>query len=76
MKQPIKKKEFKRPDIRSIKESLGFNSVKSNKVITNADKPQEFIPMPNAFVEATKLPGIPMGVTTIITGIATLESHC
>lgn len=68
MKQPIKKKEFKRPDIRSIKESLGFNSVKSNKVITNADKPQEFIPMPNAFVEATKLPGIPMGVTTIIHG--------
>ena len=64
-KQPIKKKKF---DINSFKESKGLNVTKTNMVVSAADKPQDFIVMPDAFVEATKLPGIPMGVTTIIHG--------
>lgn len=68
MKQPIKKKEFKRPDIKSLKEKLGLTVTKTNMVVSSADKPQDFITMPDAFVEATKLPGIPMGVTTLVYG--------
>ena len=68
MKQPIKKKEFKKLDINALKEKLGLVATKSNMVVSSADKPQEFITMPEAFVEATKLPGIPMGVTTLIYG--------
>ena len=68
MKQPIKKKEFKRPSIEDLKAELGLNATKDNMVVSSADKPQDFIVMPEAFVEATKLPGIPMGVTTIIYG--------
>ena len=64
-KQPIKKKKF---DINSYKESKGLNVTKTNMVVSSAEKPQEFIVLPEAFVEATKLPGIPMGVTTIIHG--------
>jgi len=64
-KQPVKKKKF---DINSFKESMGLNVTKTNMVVSAADKPQDFIVMPEAFVEATKLPGIPMGVTTIIHG--------
>ena len=68
MKQPIKKKEFKKPSIRELKEQMGLTPTKTNKVMSVADKPQDFIVMPEAFVEATKLPGIPMGVTTIVHG--------
>ena len=68
MKQPIKKKEFKKMDIKSLKAELGLKASKDNMVVSAADKPQDFIVMPEAFVEATKLPGIPMGVTTILHG--------
>lgn len=68
MKQPIKKKEFKKPDISALKAKLGLTASKTNMVVSVADKPQEFITMPEAFVEATKLPGIPIGVTTLIHG--------
>ena len=68
MKQPIKKKDFKKPDISALKAKLGLTTSKANMVVSAADKPQEFITMPEAFVEATKLPGIPMGVTTLIHG--------
>ena len=68
MKQTIKKKDFSRPGIASIKEKLGLIANKSNMVVSSADKPIEFIPMPEAFVDALKIPGIPMGVTTLISG--------
>lgn len=68
MKQPIKKKEFKRNSISELKQKLGLNVTKTNMVVSSADKPIEFIVMPEAFVNATKLPGIPMGVTTLIHG--------
>ena len=69
MKQPIKKKEFKRPSIASIKEKLNLN-MKSNDdlVKSSADKPTDFIPLPQAFADAVKLPGIPKGYLSIVTG--------
>lgn len=69
MKQPIKKKEFKRPSIASFKEKYGL-TVKTEKDLVKsvADKPLEFIPLPEAFSDAIKLPGIPMGYLTIVTG--------
>lgn len=70
VKQVIKKKDFStKPSVKSIKELMGLN-VNSNEdlVKSSADKPIEFIVMPEAFQEALKLPGIPMGVTTIIHG--------
>lgn len=68
MKQPIKKKEFKRTSIKDLKAEMGLNVTKTNMVVSAADKPQDFIVMPEAFTEATKLPGIPLGVTTLIHG--------
>ena len=69
MKQPIKKKEFKKFDIKSFKEQIGL-TVKSNDdlVKSAAEKPTEFIALPQAFADALKLPGIPMGYLTIVTG--------
>jgi len=68
MKQPIKKKEIKKFDIKSLKDELGMSISTDNMVYSAAYKPQDFIQMPNAFVEATKLPGFPVGVTSIIYG--------
>ena len=68
MKAPIKKKSFTRPSIDSIRESLGLNMSSTHTVVSSASKPQSFIAMPEAFVEATKLPGIPEGTTTLIFG--------
>ena len=69
MKQPIKKKEFKRPSIASIKEKLNL-TIKSEADLVKsvADKPIDFIPLPEAFSDAVKLPGIPKGYLTIVTG--------
>lgn len=55
-KTPIKKKEFKRPSIAELKAKLGLVASKENMVVSSAKKPQEFIPMPKAYVDATKLP--------------------
>lgn len=68
MKQAIKKKVFTKPSTNDIRAKLGLKASKENMVVSSAEKPIEFITMPEAFSEATKLPGIPMGVTTIIHG--------
>ena len=68
MKQTVKKKDFSRPSINSIKEKLGLITSEENLTRTNAEKPTEFIPMPEAYVDALKLPGIPMGYLTLCTG--------
>lgn len=69
MKAPIKKKSFTKPTTADIKSALGM-TIKTADDLTKsaAQKDQEFIPMPEAYQEALKLPGIPMGVTTLITG--------
>lgn len=69
MKQAVKKKTAgAKPSINDIKAALGLNVTKTDISKTVADKPMTFIPMPEAFVEATKIPGIPQGYMTIVTG--------
>lgn len=69
MKQAVKKKEvIKKPSISSIKEKMGLKVDINNLETSSADKPMDFIPLPPAFENAVKLPGIPQGYTTIITG--------
>lgn len=69
MKQAVKKKEFVKPDISSIKANLGLLKKTPEDLSKScADKPMEFIQMPKAFEKALKLPGFPMGYMSIITG--------
>ena len=61
-KQPLKKKEVKGFSIKNFKNDfLGENS-------KTADKEIEWIIMPSAFQEALKIPGFPMGRTSMIRG--------
>lgn len=77
-KQPLKKKEVaSKPTIASFKEKMGL---KANKEASNADKPIEWLIMPQAYQDALKLPGLPVSyVSTIIghsnTGKSTLINH-
>ena len=68
VKQAIKKKAFKRPSIASIKEAMGLNIKDDDLTVSSANKPIEFITLPEAFVNATKLPGIPKGELSIVYG--------
>lgn len=69
MKQAIRKKEIlHKPSAADIMAKMGMKVDENNLEMSNADKPMDFIPLPEAFSEAVKLPGIPQGYTTIITG--------
>ena len=69
MKQPIKKKEFKRPSIASFKEKFNLNVTTNGDLVKSAaEKPTSFIPLPQAFGDALKIPGIPQGYLSIVTG--------
>ena len=68
VKQAIKKKDFTRPSIASIKEAMGLNIKDDDLTVSSANKPIEFITLPEAFVNATKLPGIPKGELSIVYG--------
>lgn len=75
MKQAIKKKTFSKPDIGELKKSWGFGVKKTDEPIkmselkmSSAEKETEFIILPPAFEEALKIPGIPKGYLTLITG--------
>lgn len=61
-KQPLKKKDIKKFSIKEFKTDFLGNAGKT------ADKPLEWITLPQAFVDATQLPGIPMGRTTMVRG--------
>ena len=85
-KQAIKKGAgiVKKSGIAAFKEKKGmvYTPSENNEVtiVSNADKPMEWLTMPEAFQDATKLPGIPIGyVTSIIghsnTGKTTLLNH-
>ena len=63
MAQPLKKKDVKRFNVGDFKKN--FLGEKAGKV---ADKEMEWIVMPEAFQEATKLPGFPLGRTSVIRG--------
>jgi hypothetical protein len=61
--QPLKKKEPKKFSVKGFKDSfLGEKQAKT------ADKEMEWIVMPKAFQEALRLPGFPMGRTSMIRG--------
>lgn len=62
-KQPLKKKEIKKFSVKDFK-----NSFLGDKTGKTADKELEWIVMPPAFQEALKLPGIPMGRTSMVRG--------
>lgn len=82
MGQPIKKGQtIKRKGIGAYKEKMGLNPKEGEKIkVSNANKPQEWILMPKAFQDVTKLPGIPQStVVSVIghsnTGKSTLINH-
>ena len=69
MKQPIKKKDYKKPSISELKARMELSMKDKNDYANSvADKPLTFIPLPEAFSDAIKLPGIPMGYLSIVTG--------
>ena len=75
--QPLKKKEVKKFDVKDFKSKLGFNQTRET---SNADKPMEWLVMPDAYSTALKLPGIPENyVTTVVghsnVGKSTLVNH-
>ena len=76
--QPLKKKEVKKFNVNDFKSKLGFDS--SKETSSNADKPMEWLVMPDAFSTALKLPGIPENyVSTVVghsnVGKSTLVNH-
>lgn len=61
-KQPLKKREVKSFSVKDFKNNFLGETSKT------ADKEMEWIVMPKAFQEALKLPGFPMGRTSMIRG--------
>lgn len=69
MKQAIKKRTIShKPSASDIMAKMGMTVNENDLTVSNADKPMDFIVLPEAFANAVKLPGIPQGYTTIITG--------
>lgn len=62
-RQPLKKKEVNTFSVKDFK--TNFLGEKASKT---ADKDLEWLVMPDAFQKAVKLPGIPMGRTTMVRG--------
>lgn len=84
MAQPQKKVPIKKKNtILDLKEKMGFRvNVEKGELqnASNADKPIDWIIMPEAFQDAIKLPGFPQGYVTTIcghpnTGKSTLVNH-
>ena len=76
--QPLKKKEVKKFNVNDFKAKIGIQQSKESN--SNADKPVEWLIMPDAYKTALKLPGIPENyVTTIVghsnVGKSTLVNH-
>ena len=75
--QPLKKKEVKKFNVNDFKSKIGISQTKET---SNADKPMEWLVMPDAYSEALRLPGIPENyVTTVVghsnVGKSTLVNH-
>lgn len=73
MKQAIKKgtvTPIKKRGLSAFKEKMGLNAADGmvDMNISNANKPQSWILMPEAFVECTGLPGIPESTTISVLG--------
>lgn len=61
-KQPLKKKEIKKTSASDIKAKLGLGT------FSNADKPIQWLVMPQAYQDAIMLPGMPVGYVTLLAG--------
>lgn len=81
MKQAIKKGAgIKKKGISAWKEKVGLNATAANLAVSNADKPMDWLVMPKAFQEATRLTGFPIGYVSMIggfsdTGKTTILNH-
>lgn len=81
MKQAIKKGAgIKKKGISAWKEKVGLNVTAANLEVSNADKPMDWLVMPKAFQEATRLTGFPIGYVSMIggfsdTGKTTILNH-
>lgn len=84
MTQPAKKAPIKKKtSIEDLKSKMGFNvRVEKGEVknASNADKPMDWLIMPQAFQDAVKLPGFPQGYVSMMcghpnTGKSTLLNH-
>ena len=82
MKQAIKKGTViqKKSGLSAYKKKIGLEVSSDNISVSNADKPMEWLMMPKAFNEATRLPGFPMGYVSMIggfsdTGKTTIINH-
>lgn len=64
-KQPLKKKEVKSFNIKDFKKNIGLTRDSSN--LSNADKPMQWLEMPQAFVDALKV-NIPQNYVSLIVG--------
>lgn len=70
-KQAIKKgTTVKKKGLSAYKEKVGLNGTngKVSVAVSNANKPQQWILMPKAFQEATRLPGIPQSTVVSVIG--------
>ena len=81
MKQAIKKGAgIKKKGISAWKEKAGLGVTSANLEVSNADKPMDWLVMPKAFQEATRLTGFPIGYVSMIggfsdTGKTTIINH-
>ena len=82
MKQAIKKGTGiqKKGGLSAYKKKIGLEVSSDNIAVSNADKPMEWLMMPKAFNDATRLPGFPMGYISMIggfsdTGKTTIINH-
>lgn len=81
MKQAIKKGAgIKKKGISAWKEKAGLGVTATNLEVSNADKPMDWLVMPRAFQEATRLTGFPIGYVSMIggfsdTGKTTIINH-
>lgn len=81
MKQAIKKGTgIQKKSLNSLKEKMGLKTTTSNLSVSNADKPMEWLLMPEGWVKATMLPGVPCGYVSMIggfsdTGKSTIINH-
>ena len=81
MKQAIKKGTgIQKKGLGSWKEKAGLNVSTTNLVASNADKPMEWLLMPEGWVSATRIPGFPVGFVSMLggfsdTGKSTILNH-
>lgn len=67
-KQPIKKKEMSEFSMSNFKQGMGLKVTAEDYSKTNTDKPLDWITLPKAYQDETKLPGIPQGYMTVCRG--------